>query len=109
MLTSAQSLLSLELYFQQTQLISCLKTYSTHVNKTEINQVSVLTTMEQTRNQQWKKNWKFHKHVGISTILSDKRVTEEIKGKISNILRPKKKNNKPKFMGCNKINTKREV
>ena len=76
-------------------------------------QVSVLTTMEQTRNQQQKKNWKFHKHVEINTILSDKWVTEEIKGKISNILRPKKKkrmkNNKPKFMGCDKINTKREV
>ena len=54
-------------------------------------QVSVLTTMEQTRNQQQKKNWKFHKHVEINTILSDKWVTEEIKGKISNILRPKKK------------------
>ena len=47
--------------------------------------------MEQTRNQQQKKNWKFHKHVEINTILSDKWVTEEIKGKISNILRPKKK------------------
>ena len=54
-------------------------------------QVSVLTTMEQTRNQQQKKNWKFHKHVEINTILSDKWVTEEIKGKIRNILRPKKK------------------
>ena len=57
-------------------------------------QVSVLTTMEQTRNQQQKKNWKFHKHVEINTILSDKWVTEEIKGKISNILRPKKKKKK---------------
>ena len=54
-------------------------------------QVSVLTTMEQTRNQQQKKNWKFHKLLEINTTLSDKWVTEEIKGKISNILRPKKK------------------
>ena len=50
--------------------------------------------MEQTRNQQQKKNWKFHKHVEINTILSDKWVTEEIKGKISNILRTKKKKKK---------------
>lgn len=49
--------------------------------------------MEQTRNQQQKKNWKFHKLVEINTTLSDKWVTEEIKGKISNILRPKKKKN----------------
>lgn len=58
------------------------------LRKLKSYQVSVLTTMEQTRNQQQKKNWKFHKHVGINTILSDEQVTEEIKGKISNILRP---------------------
>lgn len=33
-------------------------------------------------------------HVGINTTWSDKRVTEEIKGKISNILRSKRKKKK---------------